>query len=76
MSTIQTKVNIVGTTNKIHFRFIIDPDGSIRSNSKTEHEIVRRASRDRSPINCFFKACDREASEKLLQDAYAASTII
>lgn len=29
--------------------------------------------RDQTETNCFFKACDREASEKLLRDAYTYS---
>ncbi|CAF1337457.1 unnamed protein product [Adineta ricciae] len=59
-----TKISNTENTNK---------DGAVRSNSKTDHTMVRRESLDRSPINCFFRACDREASEKLLQDAYAAN---
>jgi hypothetical protein len=44
-----------------------------RSSSKTNHELEHQASRENSQITCFFKACDREASEKLLQDAYTYS---
>ncbi|CAF0838356.1 unnamed protein product [Rotaria sordida] len=40
------------------------------SNSKNDHEHSHQSTHDQSQINCFFKACDREASEKLLRDAY------
>lgn len=48
-------------------------DKSTRSGSKTDRELVHQISRDNSQITCFFKACDREASEKLLRDAYVNS---
>ncbi|UJR31614.1 hypothetical protein I4U23_019097 [Adineta vaga] len=41
-------------------------DGPTRSSSKTDHQ----SSRNSTPVTCFFKACDRDGSEKLLQDAY------
>jgi hypothetical protein len=41
-----------------------------RLNTKPEQELSHQLSRDNSQINCFFKACDRDASEKLLKEAY------
>ncbi|CAF2829748.1 unnamed protein product [Rotaria sp. Silwood2] len=41
-----------------------------RSNGKNDHEQSHQSNRDQSQIHCFFQACDREASEKLLRDAY------
>lgn len=44
-------------------------DKFTRSGSKTEQE-SGQSTRENSQITCFFKACDRDASEKLLNDTY------
>ena len=41
-----------------------------RSDPKNSLELVEDSSHGQSLINCFFKACDREASEQLLLEAY------
>lgn len=48
-------------------------DKAIRPGARNEHELNHQSSRDNSQINCFFKACEREASEKLLRDSYTYS---
>ncbi|CAF4932328.1 unnamed protein product [Rotaria sp. Silwood1] len=45
-------------------------DKATRSNGKNDHEHSHQSTHDQSEIQCFFNACDREASEKLLRDAY------
>jgi hypothetical protein len=56
----------------IHLFFL---DKINRSAGKTDQELAHQSSRDNSQINCFFKACDREASEKLLSDSYTCNIL-
>jgi hypothetical protein len=70
-----TKVNnqsVIKTFDSLH-DFL---DKTTRLSNKSDQESAHPSSRDNSQINCFFKACDREASEKLLHDSYIYSTYL
>jgi hypothetical protein len=58
------------------FMFILCSDRVVRTGGKHDQELVDQSVHDKSQISCFFSACDREASEKLLQDSYNHSKLL
>ena len=55
----------------IFIYFSLSTDKFSRSGSKSDQDSSHQSVRDNSQITCFFKACDRDASEKLLNHTYA-----
>ena len=62
-------------TNNVYLFVYHYSDKFTRSASKTEQESAQ-STRENSQITCFFKACDRDASEKLLNDSYGCKISI